>query len=322
MVFITGGGVLARIAYGHPQSNAEDFLDYWLHQAGYPFLAISYPLDNPVFNTVHPEFSVRSWGRQAADIIHQVIEAHQLPRQIIVLGWSMAGRIAESLNTAARQWNFSVDFFVSLAASPPLPSLFPGLDHLQASSKGLANGSATFYPWLWQCLKDQSEMNGHPLIPQETFFREFIGDFPINLAGTALRYWNGQFVRNEQEDFEDTGAWNYAGFPLVALMMHNSPLDHRHALIDRGVWSLYITQVIYQNYLLDQSANFTALSTEKWQQLVDLVRMAPEQLSTTVKGNHMFFVGELGARATVDALNYLKQSVKDLTETIREILDN
>lgn len=209
---------------------------------------------------------------------------------------------------------------MSLAAITPFPNLLPALDQIQASSKGLADGSATFYPWLWQCLNNQSGMNGHILISEETFFKEFLGDFPINLVATTLRYRNRQFVRDDQEDFQDTGAWNYSGFPLVALIMQNSPLDPRHALMDRGVWSLYISQVIYQNYLVCQGANFTSVSTSKWQQLVDLVRTAPDQLSTTVEGNHMFFVGELGARATVDGLNYLKQKVKGLSETIQEIL--
>lgn len=319
VVFITGGGVLARIAYGHPQAKAEDFLAFWLHQAGYPFLAISYPLDNPVFDTVYPEFSVRNWGRQAAEIIHQVLEENKLSRQVIVLGWSMAGRIAESINTAARQWNFNIDFFVPLAAIPPIPNLLPALDQIRPSPRGLADG-ATFFPWLWQCLNDQSEMNGHTLISKETFYREFIGDFPINLVATTLRYRNKQFLQDNQEDFEDTQVWNYSGFPLVALIIHNSPLDPRHALMDRGVWSLYISQVLYQNYLVAQGADFTSLSPNKWQQLVDLVRTAPDQLSTTVRGNHFFFVGELGARATVDGLNYLRQQVKDLLERICQVL--
>ncbi|MBV8887834.1 MAG: hypothetical protein JO235_28080 [Chroococcidiopsidaceae cyanobacterium CP_BM_RX_35] len=45
-------------------------------------------------------------------------------------------------------------------------------------------------------------MNGYILISQETFFSEFLGGFPINLAGTTLRYRNGQFVRDDEEDFE------------------------------------------------------------------------------------------------------------------------
>jgi hypothetical protein len=49
VVFVTGGGVLARIAYGHAGARPADFLAHWLRQAGYACLAVSYPLGHPVF---------------------------------------------------------------------------------------------------------------------------------------------------------------------------------------------------------------------------------------------------------------------------------
>src|SRR5271166_6375142 len=56
VVFLPGTSFLARIAYGFPSGQPEDFLEHWLVKAGYSFLGVSYPLDNPVFGRVYPEF--------------------------------------------------------------------------------------------------------------------------------------------------------------------------------------------------------------------------------------------------------------------------
>jgi hypothetical protein len=83
VVFIPGGGVLARIAYGYPEGHPEDFLAYWLDQKGYSFLAISYPMEHPVFPTTHPEFSIRDWGAQSAEIIDKIVAQYDLPKEVI-----------------------------------------------------------------------------------------------------------------------------------------------------------------------------------------------------------------------------------------------
>ena len=49
VVFVPGTSFLARIAYGFPAGRPTDFLSHWLVAAGFPFLGVSYPLDNPVY---------------------------------------------------------------------------------------------------------------------------------------------------------------------------------------------------------------------------------------------------------------------------------
>ena len=66
VVFVPGTSFLARIAYGFPGGNDEDFLASWLVRAGYSFLGTSYPLANPVFGKTYPTFGVTDWGRQIA----------------------------------------------------------------------------------------------------------------------------------------------------------------------------------------------------------------------------------------------------------------
>jgi hypothetical protein len=130
VVFITGGGVLARVAYGHPESYPPDFIAYWLQEKGYPFLALSYPIDNPVFLSVHPGFSVRDWGTQVSEIIDQHIDEDDEDRKVLVLAWSMAGRIAEPLTSALAHRKIAVELFVAMAASTALLGLQPALDQL------------------------------------------------------------------------------------------------------------------------------------------------------------------------------------------------
>src|SRR5690348_7393484 len=92
VVFVTGGGVLARIAYGHGDARPEDFLVHWLHRAGYSSFATSYPLGHPVFPQAYPAFTVRDWAAQTAELARSVVSEHGLSSNILVLAWSMAGR--------------------------------------------------------------------------------------------------------------------------------------------------------------------------------------------------------------------------------------
>ena len=234
VTFVTGGGVLARVAYGHRDGRPEDFLAHWLRRDGYPFLAISYPIDHPVFDAPFPAFSVRDWGEQTADVIEQIVIEAGLPRVALVLAWSMAGRIAEPLNAALTRRGVAIELLAAMSASTALPGLLPALDQLKSSAKGLAQVEGSFVDWLIGCLHDQNALAGRTLIDDEAFRKEFTGDLPVNLAATALRYRNGAFVADPLADADDIGATRYGDFPPLALITHASPRDPRHALGDRA----------------------------------------------------------------------------------------
>src|SRR5438552_174792 len=68
VIFIPGAAHLARISYGFPGGNDDDFLCYWLHKKGYSFLGISYPIDNPCYTKIYPSFNIRDWGNQIATL--------------------------------------------------------------------------------------------------------------------------------------------------------------------------------------------------------------------------------------------------------------
>jgi hypothetical protein len=260
---------------------------------------------NPVIEDVFPQFSVRDWGAQTAELVDRYVTANGLPRSVVILGWSMAGRVAEPLGTALRERNIRVDLFVAMAATPPLPNLLPGLSALRPAATGLARIEGGYLDWLLSLLADQNRRAGRVVIAPERFVAEFTGDFPIRLAASAMRYEDGKFVPNFAGDAEDTGASNYEGFPPLAVMTHGSPLDPHHALVDRAAWGFYIVQTLAIRHLFSRVRDFDALRPAEWQRLMSALHGAPERLTVVLPGNHLFFVGEEGARATVAALTEL-----------------
>ncbi len=321
VVFVTGGGVLGRIAYGPPGGRAADFLCHWLHAEGFSSLALSYPIDSRgVFSAAFPLFSMTDWAEQSAEIIAHHIDAHGLPANAIVLGWSMAGRIAEPLQAALRRKGKGIELFVAMAAASALPRTLPGLDQLKPAESGLAAIKGAYRDWLQQCLAGQNAAAGRPVLNAEEFAREMTGDFPVGLAASAMRYRDGSFVSDPSADARDVGAAQYKAFPPLALMTHASPLDARHALTDRSTWGAYITQQLCETLVFSRADSLAALPAEKWALLVEQVSQAAPRLSATLPGNHMFFVGEEGARRTVQTLKLLRQTTADIAAAISRLM--
>lgn len=312
VVFITGGGVLARIAYGYPGGRPADFLAHWLHREGLALLALSYPMGHSAFAETYPGFGVADWAEQSAEIIARYVAAHQLPKKVVVLAWSMAGRVAEPLTVRLRQREVEVELLVAMAASPAMPNLLPGLDGLRPAPSGLARVEGAYLAWLQQCLADQRRLAGHPIVPPDLFAAAFAGDFPVGLAASAMRYEGGAFVHAPQRDADETGAFAYGQYPAISVLTHESPIDPHHALVDRAVWGFYITQQLSQDYLFQRVADIPALAPERWMEIVRLIQGAPARLTLTMPGNHMFFVGETGAAKTVAALKELRARAASL----------
>jgi hypothetical protein len=312
VVFITGGGVLARVAYGHPDGRPADFLAHWLKLEGIPFLAISYPMGNPVFGKAYPEFSMTDWGEQSAEIVAQHVEARGLPSRVVVLGWSMAGRIAHPIAASLRRRGIEIELFVAMAASTALPNLLPGLATVKPQPSGLAGVAGAYTDALLLYLREQNAETGHTAIDPAIFPAQFMGDYPIRLAAAALKFENGAFVPDPLGDQDGTGAWQYASFPPLALLTHEAAADARHALMDRSTWGFYISQNLSETRVFARVKDFRKLAPDRWKQINDLIHGAPARLTIVMPGNHMFFVGEAGARATVAALKDLRSRAATL----------
>ncbi len=54
--------------------------------------------------------------------------------------------------------------------------------------------------------------------------------------------------------------------------------------------------------------------------LVDRVGHAAQGLSATLPGNHMFFLGQAGARKTVQTLAHLRQAAADVAGEISHLM--
>ncbi len=158
------------------------------------------------------------------------------------------------------------------------------------------------------------------MISDRLFLTEYVGDYPVNLAATALRYRGGQFVLDRQADEADTGVWDYAGFPALAVLTHDSALDARHALTDRANWSLHLTQSLAARLVWPAADELEKLPRAEFARLLERIASAPGLLSMRVRGSHLFFVGEAGAKATADALETLHERACALEASLVQLL--
>lgn len=315
VVFVPGASATARCTYGpHEGARKEDFLSHWLVQKGYNFLGVTYPLQtgDPIFEKVYPDFTVRAWGKQVATVAMNVIEENKLLNRAIVLGWSMGGKIPQSVNEAAQTIGLNLDFYVSMAATPPITGI-SGMDQTYAM---LSNGLADRKSSMKGDIKDDF---GKVIIPLDAYKNHYWGYMGINQLGTGQVYRNGAFVRHHWAGMEDFKTYDYANFPLVTMLIPNSVNDSRHAVTDVAAWSLYIANKVYQDYI-GKKVNLSKLPEEKWRALLTLVRNAPMQLSRTINGDHYFFWGESGARVTADAIYALEQDVHGFKATLGFLL--
>lgn len=316
VVFITGGGVFARIAYGHPEGEPSDFLFTWLREAGCSTLALTYPLGVTPFEQAWPAFTVTDWADQSAEIVARYRKAHALPANVVILGWSMAGRIVVPLTEALRRRGVGIELFVAMAATPGLPNLLPGLSTLAPDARGLAKVEGAFLDGLLACLREQNEENGRTTIDAGLFVKDFTGSYPVALAASAMRFKAGRFVRAQQEDEEDTRVFAYGQYPPIAVLTHASPLDPRHALTDRAVWGFVMVKSLSEARLLARVKNAAGMTREAWARARQLIVDAPDRFTVTLKGNHMFFVGESGARRTAEALTTLRTEASALSSEL------
>jgi hypothetical protein len=104
-------------------------------------------------------------------------------------------------------------------------------------------------------------------------------------------------------------------------MTHASAIDAGHALTDRSTWGVYITQQLCEGLLFTQAEKLAALPSGTWAALIEHVGNAARRLSATLPGNHMFFLGEDGARRTVQTLKLLRQAAADVAGEISRPMD-
>lgn len=321
VVFSPGAHHMARIAYGgHPGARREDFLDYWLAQQGYSFLAVSYPIDTPAFAEKRPEFTARDWGKQLIEIARAKIRQNGLSDKLVVALWSMGGKAVQPSYAAARDAGLDVETTISFAATPGIPGLISYTTRIDMAPSGYASRTALYAGWLKQLADNAKDNGGRAIIPEEIFRTEYVGDMSVNLQGYGEVYREGKFELDHMAQATDYGAFNFDAYPLVTVFEDEDVADARHALADRANWTIYNVNTVVNRYIAGNKINLGELGDERWKKLVALTRDLDDRLSIAVGGNHFFFVGERGAKRTAAAIDESIARTRAVKAELEQIL--
>jgi hypothetical protein len=334
LVFVPGAAHNARIAYGvHTGGFQGDFLASWLVLKGYPFLALSYPLESAgeknLMPPTAPGFRIHDWGRQAAETTKRIVNEHNLSGNVILLGWSMGGKILEPFTAAAKDLGLTVKLFISLAATPGIYGLRGTPPPVERTEAGYATYSGILDRML-HSLHEQNLSSANPsvsVIPDDMYLSDYFGHTPIGLTSWGFRYsehddGEGNFVADEWEAIEDSRADNFGELPFITAIHGFSPLDIRHVVADKATWGLMLTYKLLADIGrsdLDLEGGYLMMD-DNWTKLIGLVHSAPSRMTSCVHGNHFFFLGERGAKETADVIDSQIQYAEDFKAEFTELL--
>lgn len=305
VVFSTGAHHTARISYGgHEGARAEDFLAYWLNKLGYSFLAISYPIATAsgfMSGPPAPDFTASAWGQQIAEAAKGATVNNKLSGHVVILGWSMSGKVIQPAFRAISEAGLTVDGAISLAATPGITGLVPETK-LKMASSGYANRKDAYVRWYAQLKENNQSNGGREIIPEKIYAAEYVGDIPVGLQGFGEVFRNEKFEMDSLSQARDYGAFDFANYPLVAVLNNDGPLDAEHVLMDRYWWGFYNAGTIFKT-IKRLGIDPAKVSTEKLRSITDLVARTNRELVIPVGGNHFFYVGEQGASRTANAVD-------------------
>lgn len=323
---------MARVAYGHPEADRSHFLDWWLEQSGYGLLAISYPSDHPLFYRMFPGMNIREWGVQTAEAIHRYLGDKGPHRKVILAAWSMGGRSLQAVASAAQKLKIDIEFFVSLAASPPLLGLTPSANsEIQITKDGLHDAMgfdrATGRPpmqhkWTTSISEQERINDGDQIIDDDIYWSEYRCNHPLQFSGSPFRYVDGRVVYDADAASDDLGERRFETLPLIGSIVPTSPLDARHVLTDKATWAFINTHVILQKFFPKLSGNRQQINESDWRSIGNIFRSSEEKLHQVVSGNHLFFMGRLGAKMSVNGIVEIGRQIADLKAEIASVSTN
>lgn len=309
-VFLPGGGHMARVAYGHSGSEPRDFMDRWLHDADFSLLALSYPSDHAAFPIHRPDVTIPQWANSVATLIREHIK--ECPcREIVALAWSMAGRSAVALERALRDRGLSLSLFVSLAATAPLPGLMPvSLADERFTPEGFWDSGSRHAQWLRQ-VAEQVGASGRAAIDPQSYLDRYVVNSPFPLRGQPPDIQAGA----EALIADDNGAFAYADYPVIASIVPDGSADRLHALTDGALWgALNVLRIAHR---IERDRNMDA---HRWESLRRLFAEVPQRLTRNIAGAHFFFLGQAGAKATVQHVVDLVREASAIEAELRALL--
>ena len=328
VVFLPGGGHLARIAYGHPGACPDDFLAHWIARKGNPFLALSHPTDASVYDEVFPDMTSTDWAHAVAQVIARTLDRRQISsRRILLIGWSMGGKVLPVLALAAKRHGFAIEMFAALASMPPLPgfsNFTPGGERL--TSRGLwqvdaplPGGLTRLARWREE-LRRQDALNGAVVVSEADYRKFYFCNSPIGLRGERQRYRAGAVEDDLPTAIADTAGLDWASYPITGVI---APTDHRdagHTLTGPLLWAGINARALYQGIVEPALADGCRSAPERWPEVLRLYDELPSTLSRRVEGGHFFFLGRNGAEATVRQLFSLRQSARSLRGRLTDLM--
>lgn len=310
VLFLPGGGHLARIAYGHPDAEPEDFLLTHLSRVGFTTLALSYPSAHPSMNHPAPGMTLQQWAASSAAITARYLDTERLPTRVIALGWSLAGRLARNLAVALQRFGITLEVFIGLSAAPPIPG-FGGLSpaQLKLASSGLLDGSSehsSIFRSREAHLAHIDRLNGRIVIPRDVYARHYVTDSPINFRGEAERYEAHRLVPDLAAAIADQGTFDYANYPLCGVIAAGDALDMHHALTDAAAFGMLNAQALYHQ-MVRPALTGRAPEPQQWDGVRRVFDSLIHRLRRHVDGGHFFFVGATGARETAEHVQTLAE---------------
>ncbi|KAL4793894.1 hypothetical protein BDV19DRAFT_379780 [Aspergillus venezuelensis] len=299
IVCVPGALHLARVFYGgHQGSKPQNFLSHWMAKNGYPVLSVSFPLESSpsLMSPTAKNFRIKDWGQQAAITAKRIIKEKTLSTQSVVLiSWSMGGRMVVPFNIAAKELGLDVQQYISFAATPGFSSIRPPSAALASTDSGYFMVSSRVESFYDHLIEMQNLNGGREIIPRDIYLREYVGATPINLIGLGLKYdGKGGFLPDEIPHEQDSQVLNIANLPFISSLYPTSVLDASHCLGDRATWGFLLTYKL--EAMIGKKGVSKAQENGNWQALADLIHSAPARMCLPVAGNHFFFVGEKCAR--------------------------
>lgn len=355
VIFIPGMALLGRVAYGgHSGYDERDFLVYWLNELGYNVLAISYPLemqggqsddddddDNGLRGKMAqcPHLTPRDWGEQTVLTALKVMEQQGLAdnTRVTIAAWSMAGKILKPVVTSSQRHGLNVTLFLSLAATPAgIKGLNFSPPRVRETRGGFTAGSETgIQSFIRQIQSQCVRQEGRNVVDERTLRREYLGNTPVSLTNAGVVYRDGSTTTSgtrfrpvtatDLETTEPNGYDDMVHYPYIAAIRPTSPADLRHALTDSAAWGLILTTKLTVDVTRAIGGNARRWPAgdedEVWHAVQKLVLSAPTRLtSEVVHGNHMFFLGERGARATAQSMDRLIREAGTLGREMEAVL--
>ncbi|SIO48735.1 hypothetical protein SAMN05444172_2319 [Burkholderia sp. GAS332] len=321
VVFSAGAHHTARISYGgHPGARSQDFIAYWLNKLGYNFLAVSYPIETTsgfIDAKPTPDFNAQKWGQQVAQAAKLATIEHHLSGHVVLLNWSMAGKVLQPAFKAASAAGLTVDGAIAMVATPGITGFVPNQE-LKKTSSGYADRRDMYGRWLKQIAVENADNGGREIIPESVYRSDYVGDIPVGLEGYGEVYKGGKFEIDDLAQATDYGAFEFANYPLIAILQDNSALDAEHGLVDRYWWGTYNVET-FLNRVKKAGVDFSSISQPEWHKISDLSEKMNDQLTIRIDGNHFFFVGEKGASRTAEAVDLAIRRLSEFNKDVDTI---